>query len=96
MFTDSMSLFDVITMTYLTAKKRLYIKFYSVRNVFDCNEFSNIEFVCTANSLTDIFTKLTTSPMLQKLSVKKFPYITIDQLVIHIKDFSRDQKTREC
>lgn len=98
MFTDSKSLFDVITKCSITAEKRLMIDITSVRNAFNAHEISNVGLVRSENNPADAFTKVTKCPALEMILEANHCNFPVEQWVYRLsssKDF-REKKFGVC
>lgn len=58
MFTDSKSLFDVLTKCSITTEKRLMIDIKTVREAYDRQEVSDVGFLRSEFKAADTFTKV--------------------------------------
>lgn len=67
MFTDSHCLFDVITKNTITTEKRLMIDIKSVREAYERMEVSDVAWIESKANPADPLTKLTSSPVLDKI-----------------------------
>jgi len=67
MFTDSKSLFDIITKCSHTQEKRLMIDLQAVRDAYESHEISNVGFIRGPNNPADGLTKIGKCPPLSHL-----------------------------
>ena len=77
MFTDSKSLFDVITKCSSTTEKRLMIDISTVRTAYESFEVSEVGFIRSENNPADAFTKPGSFPSLKRIietSRADFPF----------------------
>jgi hypothetical protein len=67
MYTDSLSLFDVITKLSTTAEKRLMIDLVVVREAYDCMEIAQLAFLRTNWNPTDALLKVSLNTCLETI-----------------------------
>ena len=67
MFTDSKSLFDIITKCGSTTQKRLLIDVKSVREAYNNHEVSDVGFLRSEHNPADSFTKISANESLQRI-----------------------------
>lgn len=85
MFTDSKSLFDIITKCSSTTEKRLLIDVKAVREAYEKFEVSDVGFVRTENNPADSFTKLKPNDALQRILSHNKSDFPIDQWIVRTK-----------
>ena len=82
MYTDSTSLFDVITKCSSTLEKRLMIDISAVRQAYEREEISDVRFVRTKDNPADAFTKVGKCEVLDKIMSSGKYILPIEQWVI--------------
>ena len=92
MFTDSKSLFDVITKCSHTTEKRLMIDISTVRKAYENFEISDVGFLGSENNPADAFTKIGSFPSLQKLLNTGMADFPIEQWIIRNSYSKKDEK----
>ena len=96
LFTDSKSLFDVITQCKSMAEKRLMIDIQSVRNGFDENEISNVGLVASENNPADAMTKAKKCPALLQVLDTQDPNFPVKQWKFSQKSTDATCKIGDC
>lgn len=75
MMTDSKSLFDVLTKTTMTTKKRLIIDLQTVKNAYASFEVSDVALLLSKFNIADALTKVkTNSILLNTIKSKKIDH----------------------
>lgn len=82
MFTDSKSLFDVITKYSDTTEKRLQIDLSSIREGYNCQDISHIAFIRRQHNPADSLTKITNNLVLENILKYNFIDHPIEQWII--------------
>ena len=95
-FTDSKSLFDVITQCKTMAEKRLMIDIKGVRQAFDSEEITNVGLVASEHNPADAMTKITKCEALLKILDDQDPSVEVKQWVYASESTEATSKTDEC
>lgn len=82
MFTDSKSLFDIITKYSDTTEKRLQIDLSSVREGYKSQEISDIAFIRSQFNPADALTKITNNNILQNIIQLNYINHPIEQWIV--------------
>ena len=82
MFTDSKSLFDVITKCTMTAEKRLMIDIFAINQAYDGREITNVGFVRSENNIANGFTKVMKSESLLNVMATGLCAPIVEQWVV--------------
>lgn len=85
MFTDSKSLFDIITKCSGTTEKRLLIDIKAVREAYERFEVSDVGFVRSENNPADAFTKIKCNSALFKILKNNKCDFEVEQWIIRTK-----------
>jgi hypothetical protein len=95
MYTDSLSLFDVITKSSTTAEKRLMIDFMVVREAYDRMEIAQLVFLRTNWNPADALTKLSRNTYLETILTTGTIDHPVAQWVVRRRVLAR-KKDSEC
>ena len=82
MFTDSKSLFDIITKSFSTTERRIMIDVQAVRNGYDKREISDIGFIRPHSNPADAFTKVGPCAILDQILASREIKHNVEQWII--------------
>ena len=100
MYTDSLSLFDVLTKSTTTTEKRLMIDLRSVRECYENQELDNVAHIRSQFNPADSLTKIKRNSILDQILSDGKIHHPVDQWIMREtainQDMSGDKKNGEC
>ena len=96
MFTDSLSLFDVLTRAKTTTEKRLMIDLQTVKDSYDKKEIESVSFVRSEYNVADALTKVKkASTLIEVMRTGKIDH-PIEQWIIRSESSIDETKSKDA